>query len=595
MKKIVKSLCVLGALVLSVTVSANKATWSATSLNSISSNSFVTTFNHGSFTLAPAQGSPAISYEKPLFGDGKLKIGEWRTGTYHYTLSWSCNEGSTVKVTKITLSMNTYGGTTGGRSAMTKLGANGEEKDIHDMIGIYVDVTSNSADLNGNSIDLSVNRTGFDDTRAVYIKSITFEYTITPDAPVLGDTKTAEVDVTIDGEDPNTVALAGLFSAKDHYGESLKYEAVPAGNAVISNDAFYALAAGEYKVFAYVDALKDCHEKSAASADSLVITVNRVAATLEVRDSAEVSATVNEGNKHMVDMMEHIYFKGDALSFEIFGENASEATIAPDSMFYARKAGEYKVAIKSVESPRYLASEEADTLVINVTMAEVKMETELKEDNEMVIEDEIEDLFNLADTLGMTITIEPQGVIEYDAENNTLSAIGAGEATLTLHQDAVPGVVAGLDTTFNFAVSKKANAFIIELGDFVGTEITLPADTVIAIYIDTENDELGSEFTIVYEQGSDLVDIKHAESIFESDSLMTLGFNGVAKLTLHQDETDMYEAADSSIVITIEGGETPTGMRAMKNIVKGNKMIRRGVMVIRKGKEMYNAMGGKME
>lgn len=456
MKKTYKVLCALGALLIgTMSASAITKTWSETDFkNAISGGVMSITGNHIAIGMAAKTAADGtIAYNNPTVGAARLECGGMKTGEQNFILYWSCNAGSTMKVSKVTINACSVGGATGGRAAYATLGANGKRTDIRYSSTLnFTDVTNtDSADLSIDTINIKHERIKFDDSHPLLIKKITLEYSLIPDAPVLGDLKETSVDVTIDEANPNYVDLAGLFSAQDHYGDYLAYECSEE-NGIIDNGKFYATAAGVYHVKAYVAALKNCHDQSEKSEEEFTITVNRIDPTLEVlkADSA-ISVTVNEDNIYSVAMLDMLNYVGDGLAFEVIEGEAANLVLA-DSAVYALMAGDYTIAISSVESARYNASAEAVNIYIHATAAQSQIETVLEESNILVVDSMIENVFVFADTLGMQIIVEPEGVIAYDATANTLTAIAKGEATLTLSQPEIPGVIEAYEAVYTFIV-----------------------------------------------------------------------------------------------------------------------------------------------
>lgn len=441
MKKTYKVLCAL--LIGTMSANAITKTWSGNGLNSVQDGAFITTGNHIGFSITPDQGS--IVFDKGLMSSSnKLILGQIQNGNLSFGLSWECNVGSTMKVTKISASVLMENSTA---TDKCKIG----EGKVVDLNGFYSTVSYTNADGIESGVKLTLDRSGASKKMGLWMNSITLEYSLIPDAPVLGEMKETSVDVTIDEANPNYVDLAGLFSAQDHYGDYLAYECGEE-NGIIDNGKFYATAAGVYHVKAYVAALKNCHDQSEKSEEEFTITVNRIDPTLEVlkADSA-ISVTVNEDNIYSVAMLDMLNYVGDGLAFEVTEGEAANLVLA-DSAVYALMAGDYTIAISSVESARYNASAEAVYINIHATAAQSQIETVLSESNILAIDSMIENVFVFADTLGMQIIVEPEGVIAYDATANTLTAIAKGEATLTLSQPEIPGVIEAYEAVYTFIV-----------------------------------------------------------------------------------------------------------------------------------------------
>ncbi len=248
-------------------------TWSGSSLNNIDETTGVVTLagNHISLSITPMTEGEKFTYES-----NNLHTDKWTTGNRSYTIQWSSNEGCTLKVTGLSVSMCTYGTWffKQDKFGYAKLGAN-DSVEVTTNFFTFTKVSDTiSADLMAQMVPMELSRIGnFSDANPFVIRSISLEYTLVPDAPVLGDTKETSVDVTTDETNPNYVDLVGFFSAEDHYGEYLAYECSE-DNAVIEDGMFYATVAGTYHVKAYVAALDNCHDESERSAEEFVITVN---------------------------------------------------------------------------------------------------------------------------------------------------------------------------------------------------------------------------------------------------------------------------------------------------------------------------------
>ncbi len=441
MKKSYKVLCALGALLMG-TASANAitTTWEGAQLNHVSADKQSLTMqgHHFSLTFAVASGEEnALSYS-----NSALVIGAWQNGQKNYTLSWSNPQGATLSVSKVTISAESYGGIVGGRAAKAKLGANGAEVDIRNMIKIYTNViNANAADLAAGELPFYVNRSNFDDTPNTTVNKFQMEYSLVPFAPVLGDVKSAELDVTIDPEQPITLNLNEYFSAFGDFQDSISYVIASDNSATIADSLFFATDTGTYIVKAYIAAKENCHNASENSSEALTIVVNRIAPTLEVvKADSTISVSLPEDTIYSINMLDMLNYAGDGLAFAVAEGEAANLVIA-DSVVYATKAGDYVLAIASVEGPHYLASKEPVMVNLHVNVLEnqifVAIDT-LDTLNVTLEQDSTVRIAYSAINLDAAIYVEQltgELIARYNADSTITALQQSGEATFRIYQN----------------------------------------------------------------------------------------------------------------------------------------------------------------
>lgn len=194
-----------------------------------------------------------------------------------YTLSWTCDAGCTIEVTKISFWGKAYNWAAG-RASKAKMIFNSTTKNVGTAAltcssGDYAKFEESGSFTSPMTLECQNNHDGggiaphdFD----FYIKNIEIEYTITPNAPTASET---DLVATLNLEDKQTVDVSTLFSMTDSASDfTYSYRLKEAyTNAALEGNNFYATVGGDYEVQACVASAED-HEASAWSTATIHVT-----------------------------------------------------------------------------------------------------------------------------------------------------------------------------------------------------------------------------------------------------------------------------------------------------------------------------------
>ena len=318
----------------------------------VSSNVATLGGNHVSFKFSGS----TVEYSSTLKNVYLGSINNNSSGVY--TISWTRNSGCTLNITKIQVK-----GSASANGTMQLSGGSESGK------GTSFDVSTTS--ISGNSATLTCRGKagkilGIGVISLFYVTDIIITYTITPSAPGVNPT-TASVDVTLDTNDKKKVNLTNYFSVSDEEDfRSLVTYAKSGGS--FDGTYFYATDSGSYTVNAYIDAKKDCHEKSATSSN-LTITVNPRLQSFNVTNgSVDISKTGDVVNLDLRTLVSN--YSGYSNATPSFAKvtksgyaSTSNATISGYN-FSATATGTYRVKVTYAGTKQYRAlSKEFDVVV----------------------------------------------------------------------------------------------------------------------------------------------------------------------------------------------------------------------------------------
>lgn len=227
---------------------ANSVTYSDSQMNT---SNRTWGLNHGAFSIS--RGSYSSSNKDWIVASVK------NNNVVNSTISWTCNDGCSIKVTGVSLSMIGYGT---GSQVKARLNSN-SYTEIGNLVNSYSTVKITDANGLGNSVSLDVTCSA-SIARDVRIRSITITYTITPSAPSFNGSTPVSLEVSAGAAGAYTINLTDYFSVNDP-DLAMEYAVEGPEGYVINGSSFYSTSKGSYSIKARVKSKTNCHEASAYS------------------------------------------------------------------------------------------------------------------------------------------------------------------------------------------------------------------------------------------------------------------------------------------------------------------------------------------
>lgn len=496
----------------------------------ISNNTLTFTGNHVSIILTGSTSAPLTYGESGHF---KLKQECSKNEEVSYTLSITANTGSTAKITAA--SVWGYGMHAGTARSSTMKWENDAPVSVYGKSGKEVSISNISKD----KLILTCKNTANLSKVNFFIDRIRVTYTVTPDTPGLSTT-TETIDVTTDTNSPNSVLLTNYFTTNDDFGNHWNFSISQNSNdaGTIANNTFYATKAGTYKVAANIAALNGCHESSAQSAD-LTIIVNHITGSITATDA---STYVNDG-MNLSNCVTSSLGTG-AITYEVTGANATDATITEEEAFIAKKAGKYTIKATKAQDDQYNTA--STTFSVNVSKKDQTLTfTSASYDKNIVLGSTVTGAAAVSSSsklTNFTYTSSNSNVVSVnDAGDVTGVSLSNDDVTITAFQPGNDEYNPASITRDFHVVSKKEITFIPS--GFTGTNPTLHVGDKPSITVENE----GEGFTYT-SSNSEVVGIS------KDDNLLTLTAlkEGVSTVTLNQPETSTHSAVTQTYTITVK-------------------------------------------
>ena len=484
----------------------NSSTFEGSSLNG---------FNTG---LAGAHVSFKIS-------GGEYKSEEWllcslKKSSKSFQISWQSNSGVSIKVTKVSLKMLGYGA-----ASQVKAKINGgNDIEIGSVVGASTTVEASNSNGLSSGTDLTVTCSSNIAARDIRIKSATFEYTITPNAPTLNTTsKTITVTETLDVSGCFTVPDADFTKA---YGTS---------GGKLNGSVFSADKAGTYQVYSYITAKDGCHAKSANSSN-LSIIVNRLAGNISLGDA---SSYVNDA-LNLSSCITSSLGTG-AVTYQIVSDNSGDVEITGDS-FTAHKEGTYTIKATKAQDDQYY--EASTTFAVTVSKKNQALTfTATSFDKNVVQGTTVAGAATATASSGLSVT--------YSSGNDAVLTVNEnGDVTgVTPNNDDVTVTASqagndeynpcSIERVFH-VIEKKETSFTTTL---TGDNSTIHVGDQHTITVKDEGD--GFTYT---SSDTEVLTIAKEESVITLTAVKV----GTSTVTLTQPETPTHAAVTKSYVITVE-------------------------------------------
>ena len=336
------------ALIMVCLFGVNEKAWgnSASQKEKNLKNSRTWTGAHASFTLSNDNGNNSILNAIDVNANRQVKI------------EWKVNKGCTINVTKLSLWIG-HNGVGFFTTYTCNMYINGSKA------GDFKTIVNERKDYSGYSLGNDDSFT-FYPSRDINLYGVEITYTITPDKPTIKKS-TESVTVTLDNSDKKKVNLTNYFSVSDETDFRPLVTYAKSGGS-FDGTYFYATDSGTYTVNAYIDAKKDCHEKSATSSN-LTITVNpRLQSYNVTNGSVDISKTGDVVNLDLRTLISNYSGYNNATpSFAKVTKSGyastSNATISGYN-FSATALGTYRVKVTYPGTKQYRAlSKEFDVVV----------------------------------------------------------------------------------------------------------------------------------------------------------------------------------------------------------------------------------------
>ena len=341
----------------------NESAWgnsvaSANSSSDISNGKIVMAGNHATFTFAVT--GKTITHNAINYSG--MEVG--KNSTVKAYFSWTKDSDVSIKVTKISLDVTGYIGST---STVFW----GTTTDVGSAVGTMKTISASNSSGLSNNVELQLKNTSsgmFGGSRSFYIKNISITYTITPNAPSVSPT-TASVNVTLDANSPTNLDVAGNFSSTTHFNsKSYTISSNPGSAGHMNGSNFYATDSGTYVVKAKYKASTDCHEASGWS-NGLTITVNPLTANFTATNgSVDISKTGDVVSLDLRNLVSGYTGNSSSLSFSKVTKSGyadvANATISDGYKFSATTTGTYRIKATYAATKQYRAvSKEFDVVV----------------------------------------------------------------------------------------------------------------------------------------------------------------------------------------------------------------------------------------
>lgn len=165
-------------------------------------------------------------------------------------------------------------------------------------------------------------------------------------------------------------------------------------------------------------------------------------------------------------------------------------------------------------------------------------------DHTLEIGDVLSDAFNFVHADQPVAHISDESVISF--EDNTLTALGVGTATIYFTQSATDIIKAGTSDTYTITVTKRANPITITMNDQLVNAVTLLRDEQTTVSWTSASE---SEFVITPAESNNGV------VTFEGNTFSANYQLGETSFTVSQAENDTYFAGEATFTITVVNGE----------------------------------------
>lgn len=345
---------------------------SANSSSDISNGKIVMNGNHATFTFAAT--GKTISHNGINYSG--FSVG--KKSTLNCPITWTANGGNII-VTKISVNVTGYAVT--GTSSV-KAVFNGTTSNVGSAWGTMTTMTAsnNSGLSSGIQLQLKNEKNSSVD---YYITSISFTYTITPNAPTI-KASTATVNVSLSSDNPTQLDMTNVITVSDVNDfmpvafESNSFNdpqgVSSTGAYTFTGKYFYATKAGVYTFTKpYITEKTNCHTASSKTNGTVTITVNRLNQTLTMTNGS-VDVTTDKSNPNVLDLSTLKTQTGNgAVTYSLVsgptsvdGKSAANNCSISGNNFYAWVGGTYTLKATAAATAQYNSKESSNfTVTVN--------------------------------------------------------------------------------------------------------------------------------------------------------------------------------------------------------------------------------------